>query len=179
MRYEVCSDGDDGEKQTQQGEPHHVLVQKHLHLSFLPKSIVASLSTLNIPPWLFRFVKWSNDPVMIRLLFFLAKQQARRRPTMHTRNSMTSLLTHRVSHNLPGLPLGPKLITSPLKMFIKCYRQLSKSCQKWQTSDLHKQLSMSKIIQIFLEFFFIEEYDFRGTLFVIDIFWKFLNQPIF
>ena len=32
---------------------------------------------------------------------------------------------------------------------------------------------MSKIIWIFLKNIFIEEYDFRGTLFVIDIFWKF------
>ena len=31
---------------------------------------------------------------------------------------------------------------------------------------------MSKIIRIFLNFFFIEEYQFRGTFFVIDIFWK-------
>ena len=40
---------------------------------------------------------------------------------------------------------------------------------------------MSKVIQIFLIFFFIEDYDFRGTLFVIDIFWKlqFLNHFIF
>ena len=40
---------------------------------------------------------------------------------------------------------------------------------------------MSKIIRIFLEIFFIEEYDFIGTLFVIDIFWKlqFLNHFIF
>ena len=39
---------------------------------------------------------------------------------------------------------------------------------------------MSKNIQIFLKKIFIEEYDFRGTLFVIDIFWKlqFLNHYI-
>jgi hypothetical protein len=32
---------------------------------------------------------------------------------------------------------------------------------------------MSKIIRIFLKKIFIEEYDFRGTLFVIDIFENF------
>ena len=39
-------------------------------------------------------------------------------------------------------------------------------------SDFQSQFSMSKIIQIFLIFFFIEEYQFRGMFFVIDIFWK-------
>ena len=40
---------------------------------------------------------------------------------------------------------------------------------------------MSKIIQICLIFFFIEEYEFRGILFGINIFWKlhFLNHFIF
>jgi hypothetical protein len=39
---------------------------------------------------------------------------------------------------------------------------------------------MSKNIRIFLKNIFIEEYDFSGTLFVIDIFWKlqFLNHYI-
>ena len=48
-------------------------------------------------------------------------------------------------------------------------------------SDFQSQFSMSKIIQICLNFFFIEEFDFRGTPFVIDIFWKlqFLNHFIF
>ena len=36
--------------------------------------------------------------------------------------------------------------------------------------DFQSQFSMSKIIQIFLNFFFIEEYKFRSTFFVIDIF---------
>ena len=37
---------------------------------------------------------------------------------------------------------------------------------------------MSKIIRIFLIFFFIEEYQFRGIFVAIDIFWKihFLNH---
>ena len=46
---------------------------------------------------------------------------------------------------------------------------MSKSCQKSQNSEFQSQLFMSKVIQTFLNFFFIEEYDFRGTLFVIDI----------
>ena len=39
-------------------------------------------------------------------------------------------------------------------------------------SDFQSQFSKSKIIQIFLNFFFIEEYQFSGTFFVIVIFWK-------
>ena len=46
---------------------------------------------------------------------------------------------------------------------------------------LSKSIFMSKIIRIFLKKNFVKEYDFRGTLFVIDIFWKlhFLNHSIF
>ena len=45
-------------------------------------------------------------------------------------------------------------------------------------SDFQSQFFMSKIIRIFLNFFFIEEYQFRGIFVVIDIFWKlqFLNH---
>ena len=39
-------------------------------------------------------------------------------------------------------------------------------------SDFQSQFSMSKIIRIFLNFFFIEEYQFRGMFFVVDISWK-------
>ena len=46
------------------------------------------------------------------------------------------------------------------------------SCQEVTKFDFQSQFSMSKIIRIFLIFFFIEEYQFRGTFFVIDIFWK-------
>ena len=46
------------------------------------------------------------------------------------------------------------------------------SDQKLPISDFQSQFSMSKIVGIFLNFFFIEEYQFRGTFFVIDIFWK-------
>ena len=43
------------------------------------------------------------------------------------------------------------------------------TCQKVPKFDFQSQFSMSKSIQIFL-IFFIEEYQFRGTFFVIDIF---------
>ena len=42
--------------------------------------------------------------------------------------------------------------------------------QKVPKSDFQSQFSMSKNVRIFLKKKFIEEYDFRGTLFVIDIF---------
>ena len=46
--------------------------------------------------------------------------------------------------------------------------------QKVPKSDFQSQLSMSKIIQIFLIFFFIEEYHFRGRFFIVDQ-WPKLN----
>ena len=54
------------------------------------------------------------------------------------------------------------------------------SCQKVPKFDFQSQFSMSKIIRIFLNFFFIEEYQFMSTFFVIDIFWwnQFLNHFI-
>jgi hypothetical protein len=39
-------------------------------------------------------------------------------------------------------------------------------------SDFQSQYSTSKIIRIFLNFFFIEEYQSRDMFFVNDIFWK-------
>jgi hypothetical protein len=42
--------------------------------------------------------------------------------------------------------------------------------QKVPKSDFHSQFSMSKIIQIFLNFFFIEEDQFRRRFFVSVIF---------
>ena len=53
------------------------------------------------------------------------------------------------------------------------------ACLKVQKMDFQSQFSTSKIIQIFLKNI-IEEYEFRDTLFVIDIFWKlqFLNHFI-
>ena len=43
-------------------------------------------------------------------------------------------------------------------------------CQKVPKFDFQSQFSMSKIIGIFLIFFFIEEYQLRSTFVVIDIF---------
>ena len=45
-------------------------------------------------------------------------------------------------------------------------------CQKEPKFDFQSQFSMSKIIRIFLISFFIEEYQFRGMIFVIDFFWN-------
>ena len=36
--------------------------------------------------------------------------------------------------------------------------------------DIQSQFCMSKIIGIFINFFFIEEYELRGTFVVIDVF---------
>ena len=51
-------------------------------------------------------------------------------------------------------------------------------CQKVPKFDFQSQFSTSKIIRIFLKFFFIEEYQFWGIFVVIDIYWKlqFLNH---
>ena len=46
----------------------------------------------------------------------------------------------------------------------------SPACRKVRKMDFQSQFSMSKIIRIFLNFFFIEEYKFRCTFFVIGIF---------
>ena len=78
-------------------------------------------------------------------------------------DSMTTLLTHNVAHSTKPFFMPQTNNQSPKT-------QLSKSCKKWQNSDFQSQFSMSKIIGIFLKKIFIEEYDFRGTLFVIDIF---------
>ena len=43
-------------------------------------------------------------------------------------------------------------------------------CQKVPKLDLQSQFSLSKVIRIFLIFFFIEEYQFRSMFFVFDIF---------
>ena len=42
--------------------------------------------------------------------------------------------------------------------------------QKVPTSDFQSQFSMSKIIRIIPNFFFIEEYEFRKTTFIFDSF---------
>ena len=50
------------------------------------------------------------------------------------------------------------------------YQNSKISWQKMPISDFQSDFSMSKIIRIFLNSFFIEEYQFRGMFFVIDIF---------
>ena len=52
------------------------------------------------------------------------------------------------------------------------YQNSKISWQKMPIFDFQSDFSMSKIIQIFLKKFFIEEYQFRGTYIVIGIFWK-------
>ena len=94
--------------------------------------------------------------------------------------SMTSLLTHTVSH-FTRPSVRPKTNNLPLLKVFKSCSHLSKSWQNEQNSDIPSQFSMSKNIWIFLKKNFIEEYVFRDTLFVIDIFWQlqFLNHFIF
>ena len=53
-----------------------------------------------------------------------------------------------------------------------------KKCKITQPLNFQSQLSISKIVRIFLNFFFIEEYQFRSTSFVIDIFWHLPTNPI-
>ena len=66
---------------------------------------------------------------------------------------------------LPGIPLGPKPTTSPLKSFKSC-GHFSKNRQNVQSSDFQSQISMSKMVPIFLKKIFIEEYHLRSTIFV-------------
>ena len=58
----------------------------------------------------------------------------------------------------------------PLSQFHISYQNSEIRQPKVPISDFQSQFSMSTIIRNFLDFFFIEEYHFRGTLFVIDIF---------
>ena len=53
-------------------------------------------------------------------------------------------------------------------------------CQKVPRFNFQSQFSSSKIIGILLNFFFIEQYQFRSTFFVFNIFWwhQFLNHFI-
>ena len=51
------------------------------------------------------------------------------------------------------------------------YKNLEISWPKVPIADHQRHFTKSKIIQNFL-IFFIEEYYFKGTFFVIDIFWK-------
>ena len=53
-------------------------------------------------------------------------------------------------------------------------------CQKGPKFDFQSQFSMSWVIGIFLNYFFIKDYQFRNTFFVFDTFWyhQFLNHFI-
>ena len=50
------------------------------------------------------------------------------------------------------------------------YTDVHMGLQKVPKSDFQSQFSMAKIIQIFLIFFFIDEYQFRRRFFIIAIF---------
>ena len=81
----------------------------------------------------------------------------------------------RFEFQLPHPILSPALATDkkwPLSQFHISYQNSEISWPKVPISDFQSQFSMSKIIRNFLKNFFIEEYHFRGTFFVIDIFWK-------
>ena len=64
----------------------------------------------------------------------------------------------------------PKKSTYPKGTFWNLRIGVMGRCQKVPKFDFQSQFSMSKIIRIFLNFFCIEEYQFRSTFFVIDIF---------
>ena len=56
------------------------------------------------------------------------------------------------------------------KFFWQINFRSKSSDRKMPITDFQSQFSTSKIIRIFLNFFFIEEYQFRGMFFVNDIF---------
>ena len=76
---------------------------------------------------------------------------------------------------LPHPIISPALATDkkwPFSQFHISYQNSEISWPKVPISDFQSQFSMSKIIRNFPKKNFIEEYHFRGTLFVTDIFWK-------
>ena len=76
---------------------------------------------------------------------------------------------------LPHLILSPALATDKqwsLSQFHISYQNSEISWPKVPISDFQNQFSMSKIIRNFQNKFFVEEYHFRGTFFVTDIFWR-------
>ena len=93
---------------------------------------------------------------------------------------MTSLLTHTVVHSTRPF-YRPKATNQPLKKFLSLAVRWVKVIKYGKILTIKVNFSMSKIIRIFLKLFLIEEYDFRGTFFVNDTFWKlhFLNHFIF
>ena len=79
----------------------------------------------------------------------------------------------RFEFQLPHPILSPALATDkkwPLSQFHISYQNSEISWPKVTISDFQSQFSMSKIIRKFQKKNFIEEYHFRDTFFVIDIF---------
>ena len=120
-------------------------------------------------PNLFRIFAWAVDGLrdLKRIESSLGRRVYARWPLVWPHFYRT------LSHIITCLPLCPKPSTIPLKKYFKSCGQLSKSCQKLQNSDFQSKFSMSKIIRICLNYFFIEEYHFMSILFVIDILWQF------
>ena len=120
-------------------------------------------------PNLFRIFAWAVDGLrdLKRIESSLGRRVYARWPLVwpHFYRTLSNIIT--------CLPLCPKPSTIPLKKYFKSCGQLSKSCQKLQNSDFQSKFSMSKIIRICLNYFFIEEYHFMSILFVIDILWQF------
>ena len=81
------------------------------------------------------------------------------------RISMAQVLLHTIAHFT-----GPSFMLKANNQIFRSCIQLSKRCQKLQNFDFQSKFSMSKIIRIFPNFFFIEQYQFRSTFFVVDIF---------
>ena len=83
---------------------------------------------------------------------------------LHWTLSIFQLLTYTIAHvTKPFFRL--KTNNQPTKKFLSLAGHLSKSHQNVQNSDFQCQFSMSKIIQMFLKYFFNEDYYFRSTFF--------------
>ena len=93
--------------------------------------------------------------------------------------SMTSLLMHTIAHSTSP-SFRPKINNQPLKKFLSLVVSWIEVVKNGKILTFFVNLLCQKLSQSFKKNF-IEEYDFRGTLFVIDIFWKlqFLNHFIF
>ena len=74
----------------------------------------------------------------------------------------------------------PKTTNQPPKKFLSFALSWTKVVKNGKILTFKVNYLYQKISESFWKKKFIEEYDFRGTLFVIDIFWKlqFLNHFI-
>ena len=90
--------------------------------------------------------------------------------------SMTILLTHTVAHST----FTPKTNNQPPKKFLSLALSWAEVVKNGKILTFKVNFLSQKLSKSFKKKF-IEEYDFRGTLFVIDIFWKlqFSNHSIF